>query len=152
MFHSILTFLGRYTCKSDLIKLGIDLMYHSILSYVPRQTYLYNWFDHTLQETKCIIPFWLLLLGNNCTSDLTTFNKNIWYHSIRETYLYKWSITLGRNLMNHFIVANAVSKKICISDFNTLYRNFMYHCILTKKLLGRHTCTGELYTFGRNLM
>jgi hypothetical protein len=106
-----------------------------------------------LTRTKCIIPFWLLLLGvHTCTRDLTILDKILMYHSIlsyarRQTYLYNWSITLCRKFMNFWPML--LASNICISDFNTLYSNLMYQSIL---LLGTHTCTSIFITHGRNLM
>jgi hypothetical protein len=60
--------LGRHTCKSDLITFGKYLIYHSILNYALRQTYLYLYFDRTWQEL-------------NLSSILT--------YALRHTYLFK---------------------------------------------------------------
>ena len=113
--------LGRHTCISELIALSWNLLYHSILTNVFRQTYLYKLIDYTWQETnvsfhaylcslvdilvqvirshlaitKYNVPFWPMLLARHtCISDLITLGRNLMYHSIltnalRQTNLYK---------------------------------------------------------------
>jgi hypothetical protein len=98
--------------RTVLITLGWNLIYHSILTYAFRQTYLYMWFDHTnrnlMYQTistnalrqkylyKWFLHTWATILGSHtCTSDLITLGGNLIYHSIltyalRHTYLYKW--------------------------------------------------------------
>jgi len=108
--------LGRHTCTIDLITLGTNLMCHSSLTNLLRQSYLYKWFDHTWQEhnvsfhfgkRSCtnelitlgrnfqIFLFWPMILGRHtCKSELLTYGRNLMYHSIltnvfTQTYLYK---------------------------------------------------------------
>jgi hypothetical protein len=53
MYHSIWqSILGRHTFTSDLITLGSNSIYHFILNYALRLTYLYKRFYYTRLERK----------------------------------------------------------------------------------------------------
>jgi hypothetical protein len=133
--------LGWHNCTSKSITFGSNLLYHSILIYTLKHTKLYTWCYHTWQEhnisfhsvlcscaeklvqlfwshltgTKCIIPFWLLLLGTHtCTSDLFTIGMNLMY------FVPFWPTILGRHT--------------CTSDLNTLGRNLLNHSFLSYDL------------------
>ena len=122
--------VGRHTCTSDLSTLARNLMHRPILTYDFRRTYLYKWFDHTLLKHKCIIPFLpTLLCRHTCTSDLIPPGRNLIYYSfltyaLRLTYLQKF--TLGRKLMNHSNLANAVSQTYLYKWFDQFNESFHF--------------------------
>jgi hypothetical protein len=137
LHHSFLNNSLRHTCTNNLTALDRNLMYHSILTLALRQTYLFEWFDHTLQElnvsfqadqlsradilvlliwsplagTYCIIPLWSTLLGTHiCTGDL---------------------ITLGKKLENHSIPPMNLGRQACTCDMITFGWHLIYNSILT---------------------
>jgi hypothetical protein len=94
------TILGGQTCTSDLITLGWNIIYVSILTYALRQPYFYKWFDQTWQEQNVSIPS---LRQNYCTSDSITLGRNLINHcilanAVRQTYLYKWFVHTWQQL------------------------------------------------------
>jgi hypothetical protein len=117
----------------------LNFWQHYIVSLLSElcswQTFLYTWIHNTLRELN--ISFYYD--QRSSTSDLSTIGRNLIYHlilpnALRQTYLCKLFNHTWQEIMYHSNLTNALSSHISANDLTTLSRNVMYLTILTYTL------------------